>query len=74
MVSTEFGIFNDEGCLERDLWSRESADEAMKSPDYEEEQDLRVEEMCHNRQHEQPKDGCEDCETEEAEQEDEDET
>lgn len=61
----EYGIFNDEGCIERQFYSREDVDTAAAS--YDPEDDVRVEEMCRDHaDQEQPANGCEFCNEEEA--------
>lgn len=45
MTSIEFGLFNDEGLVEQDFWSKEGAEAAIKER-YEPDDELRVAEVC----------------------------
>lgn len=57
-MSTEFGIFNDEGCIEGEFYSREDADRAMA--DRYAEDDAHVAEVCPDHR-DQERDHCEHC-------------
>ena len=63
----EYGIFNDEGCLESDFYSREAAEHALLkyAPD---DPHAYVEEVCEEHR-DQPRFGCEECNAEEEEPE-----
>jgi hypothetical protein len=56
---TEYGIFNDEGCIENGMYSLDEA-KSVAAERYSDEPDTVIREMCpeHN---EQPRDSCEDC-------------
>lgn len=62
-MTAEWGLFNDEGCVERGLWSEQEADR-RRGFAYNAEDDLRIEELCPDHD-EQPLNGCEDCGSEE---------
>jgi hypothetical protein len=64
-----FGIFNDEGLVEGDFYSQEEAQTAIKER-YSEEDDLHVAECCHDHP-EQERESCEECNSEDKEEEDE---
>lgn len=55
----EFGLFNDEGCVERQFYTRRDAEEARDTR-YEPEDELTVHELCPDHE-EQPKISCEEC-------------
>lgn len=60
---TEFGIFSDEGLLEGQFWSREVAEETLRTT-YPED-DAHVAECC--REHpEQERETCEECNAEDG--------
>lgn len=66
-VTDEFGIFNAEGCLERQIWNRDEAMAVLHGPLYAEEPDVYVAALCPDHD-EQPATHCEECfEAEEAE-------
>lgn len=67
---TEYGIFNDEGFIEGDFYSREAAEAAVAAR-YSDD-DCSVHEVCPEHR-DQPRDGCEECAAAEGD-EDEDET
>lgn len=55
----EYGIFNSEGCVEAQFYSRKAANLAIVE-DYEDDSDMTVEEVCTD--HElQPANACEEC-------------
>lgn len=57
----EYGLFSDEGCVERQLWSEAEARTAILER-YDEEDELTVRKMCPDHAHEeQPETGCELC-------------
>lgn len=60
----EYGIFNDEGCLERQFSSMKAAERAAADcRDSDDELYARAAEMCPDHaDDEQPRDGCELCE------------
>lgn len=59
----EFGIFNSEGCVESNLWSRAEA-EARAAEAYADEEDIRVVVICS--EHEEEESGrCSKCDAEE---------
>lgn len=64
----EFGIFNDAGCLEAQLYNRDEAARALLDlvAAGEPAADLRVLPVCPDHE-EQPEDSCEDCEAENGE-------
>ena len=66
-MSTEFGIFNDEGCIEADFFSREGAEQAMA--DRYSEDDAHVAEVCPDHR-DQERDHCEHCQAEASQEED----
>lgn len=43
-MSTEYGIFNDEGLVEQNYWSRSEAEAALDA--YDDEDDLEIAEVC----------------------------
>lgn len=59
---TEYGLFNDEGCVERGFWSAEEAD-AANVERYEPDDELTAHPLCAKHE-EQPADGCEECDSE----------
>lgn len=63
-MSTQYGIFNDEGCIEANLWSKDQAEAALDLwvEEGEDREDLSIEALCPDHE-EQPKDGCEECAT-----------
>lgn len=56
----EYGLFNDEGCVERQFYSLGEAYAALHEY-YSTEDDLTVRLLCPGHE-EQPADGCEECE------------
>lgn len=64
-MSTEFGIFGDEGCCEREFYSRSEADAALAA-NYSSDDDLHVSECC-SEHPDNERDGCEDCAAEDVE-------
>lgn len=62
-MSTEFGLFNDEGCVANQFYSRHEA-EAFMLTEYEEDDELHVAEICPEHE-EQERDTCEECNAEE---------
>jgi hypothetical protein len=58
----EYGIFNDEGCVERGFYDEDKA-QTTKDGSYSDEPGVYVAEMCPDHD-EQPLDFCEDCEAE----------
>jgi hypothetical protein len=74
-MSQEFGVFNDEGCIEREFYTRESADVAalrfLNAGDIH----AYAAEMCPDHaDEEQPRDTCEHCEEELADDDTDDDT
>ncbi len=74
-MSAEWGIFTDEGKVEGDFYSRESADACfakLTADDDDraacESENMHVGECCHDHP-ENEKDNCEDCNAEESEDE-----
>lgn len=67
---TEFGLFNDEGCVESQLWSREQAEREMAER-YTDEDELHVSEICAEHEGNEAH-NCEECWAEGDEDEDED--
>ena len=58
----EYGIFNDEGCLERQFYTFDAARSAAVTR-YGGEDEVTVEALCHDHaDDEQPANGCELCE------------
>ena len=71
---TEYGLFNDEGCLEAQMYSVEEAEGRRAeyiTEGLEEPEDITVRELCPDHEG-QPKDGCEECNAEPDEDDDED--
>lgn len=69
-MTTEYGIFNDEGCVERQFYRHSDAETAI-AENYDRDDNLRIEEMCPDHaDDEQPRDGCELCAEEEEQEED----
>lgn len=58
-MGAEWGIFNDEGCVESGFRSKHEADEAVATR-YDEDDDVTVMEMCHDHE-DQPREGCDEC-------------
>lgn len=67
MANTEFGIFNDEGCVERGLWSAAQAAEVLST--YDPEDEVTAHALCGEHE-EQAADHCEDCNAEPDEDDD----
>lgn len=68
---TEYGIFNDEGCVEAQFYSREEAEAAIADRYTDEtDDDLEIHEVCPDHE-EQRRDVCEECFTEESDDNDE---
>lgn len=65
-MSTEFGVFSDEGKIDGGFYSFEEAQNALESL-YAEEDDVHVGECCHDHP-EHEKDTCELCNAEEDEE------
>jgi hypothetical protein len=63
-MSTEFGLFNDEGLVENGFYSPEAAREALDTR-YSGDDELEIEEICPDHP-EQPRCGCEECDSEET--------
>ena len=59
-TDTEYGVFNDEGCVERDFWTRSDAERAARER-YGNDA-VRVCAVCV--EHEEPADACEECDAE----------
>lgn len=58
----EYGIFSDEGCVERGLYSRTAAGQALSRYDADEREELHVGELCHDHaDDEEEADGCQQC-------------
>lgn len=75
-MTTEYGVFNDEGCLEAGMWSQAQADERAAEYRAEGDDEAKAHELCpeHDGRNgdgtdPEPKGGCEPCA--EAETEDE---
>jgi hypothetical protein len=64
----EYGIFNDEGCIDREFYTYRSAQIALAAYYAAGGRFLSIEELCPEHD-EQPKDGCEECDAEEDEDE-----
>lgn len=64
---TEFGIFNDEGCVECGFYSRKEAEQTLRS-NYDEDDELEVHAICHDHP-EQIAEFCEECNQEDLEEE-----
>lgn len=74
MTTTEYGIFNPEGCIDRSYWTPEDAEAqaaAMRADDDNGDPDAYAAMMC-TEHDEQPADACEECNTDEDEDDDED--
>lgn len=68
-MTTEYGVFNDEGCVERQLWTLEAASRAAAA--YDEDDEVRVEALCPEHD-EEPAAFCEECHAEDEEDKDDD--
>ena len=68
---TEYGLFNDEGCVERQFYSVAGAETAVVSR-YDVEDELEVLAMC-GEHDEQPLNGCEECDSDEDDENDDEE-
>jgi hypothetical protein len=55
----EYGLFNDEGCMEAGFWSMEAANAAIIDR-YDSEDELTAREVCPDHE-EQPRDTCDEC-------------
>lgn len=62
-MATEYGLFNDEGCVEAGFYSAEEARAAITN-DYDADDGLEIEEICPDHEG-QPRCGCEICDSEE---------
>lgn len=71
-MSTEWGLFNDEGCLEAGFWSKAEAVAAI-GEHYSAEDELTAREVCPDHE-EQARDSCEECDDDVDEDEDDDES
>lgn len=76
-TNAEYGIFSESagGCIFAPCYSPEEAErerQRLITEDGEDADDLTVRELCPDHE-EQPKDGCEECYTEDADETDEDE-
>lgn len=58
-MTIEYGVFNDEGCLEAQMYSEAEAQEALRSR-YADEPYAYAAPVCPDHE-EQPKDECEEC-------------
>lgn len=56
---TEYGIFDDSGCLESGFYSEDEAEEAIQKR-YPDEEALRIYEICPDHE-DQARDTCESC-------------
>jgi hypothetical protein len=65
---TEYGIFNDEGCIERGFWTEDEAGVALADYYADGEENLSIEALC-GEHDEQPADSCEECFSEDDEDE-----
>lgn len=63
---TEYGLFNDEGCVDRGFISVEAAEAAL-AEQYDVGDELVVKELCPEHE-EEPRDSCEECNVEEEEE------
>lgn len=70
-MSIEYGVFSEEGCLERQFYSYEAANHAAVGYRDDGDTDAHAAEMCPDHE-EQPREGCDVCESEGDEPEDED--
>lgn len=61
---TEYGIFNDEGCVERGYWSEKAAQAAADG--YDPDDEVYADALCS--EHEQPYDFCDECVGEDEEE------
>lgn len=68
---TEYGLFNDEGCLEAQMYSPEEAEARRQEyiAEGEHPDDVTAKEICPDHEG-QPKDSCEECFADEPEDED----
>lgn len=65
-MSTEYGIFGNEGCFEGGFYSQEEAQVAIAER-YAEEENIHVAELCPDHD-ENKRDTCEDCNSEDSEE------
>lgn len=72
-MTTEYGVFNDEGCLDAGMWSQAEADERAGEYRAEGEDDAKAHELCPSHDGRtgdgtdpEPKNGCERCAEDEA--------
>ena len=72
MSAIEYGIFNDEGCIESQLWTEGEAQIALAHWYTEGERHLSIHRICPDHD-EQPADFCEECLAEETDEDDESE-
>jgi predicted RNA-binding Zn-ribbon protein involved in translation (DUF1610 family) len=63
-MTIEYGIWNDEGCIEAQLWTEGEAQAALAHWYTEGERHLSVHQVCSDHE-EQAADSCEECEQEE---------
>jgi hypothetical protein len=70
-MADEYGIFNDEGCIERQFWTEEEAGLALADLYASGESGLTIHVLCPDHE-EQPRDYCEECATD-GDEDDEDE-
>jgi len=68
-MSIEYGVFSDEGCLEAQFYRYEDADRAAAGYRENGDSDAYAAEMCPDHE-EQPREGCDMCESENDEPED----
>jgi len=71
-MSQEWGLFNDEGLVLGDFWSKEEAEQELILGNYSDDDELKVLEICPWHR-EQPKEDCEECMEEDEEEEEQDE-
>lgn len=72
MTSTEHGVFNDEGCIERDFWTSDAAERAVAVLRAEGDEHAYSAAMCTEHE-EQPAGHCEECDAEDDEDSEDDE-
>jgi hypothetical protein len=64
----EFGVFNDEGCVESGLWSFALAEQARDAHRAAGDSEAYAAEMCPEHE-EEPRESCEECNTEDDDEE-----
>lgn len=70
-MATEYGVFNAEGCLERQIYDQGQANDQATLERGRGDETAYASEMCSDHAYnEQPKDWCEDCASDEGDDDD----